>query len=652
MTVDQPPTGESPSSTHEFLTRRRAISAMAATLGGAAAWTTLKADPAEATGYADLLLSNLSNYATARNNLTVGLVHTPEQYGAVGDGTTDDSAAIQAGINALATAGGGSLLFTARTYLINATVVVKSGVTLCTGTMHRSLLVNTGTTTLKAGSGLTGWMFDTVGTSATVGMAIVGFDIVGPGDHAAVQVGAIRLQSALNARLQWLSINKFSDSCIKVDHTSTSLAVEDCCIQTDSTGRTLTAVCGSLDLDGTDHYIRSIQCNGGPADSSGTAGNTKVTYPGNFYRTGAYIRCITSWFFDLNGEFGDVGIYLDSTASNNRFIGTRADVNAGHGFYLNGAANNQFVGCYAIGDALATTGGLDNYDGVIHVNGAKQNKWTNYLCFPLGSISMRYGWNDATTGNTQPNLNTVDFPLGPSGWLTRDLVNIADPVLYSMQPAGTGTIYQRPPSRYLAGNTWYDTTNNKLTFSDGSKWRDSTGAVVGNLMDPNQAIGRASVEWANVDGKSTVAGMYTVNGSATVQAQFAALPKLAVAAATASAGGAFQIQGLGRFPVTAGTTYVLGVRTLANTIGASVSIGVNWFNSGGTYLSTTYAGGGATNNTSTLTPAVGTGLLAPTGATSAQILVIFSRTGMASGEAHYISYAFAQTASVTDYLEP
>lgn len=632
--------------------RRRALSLAAAGLGGAAVWGTVRADPAAAVDYADLTLSNLSDYATARKNLTVALTHTPEQYGAVGDGTTDDSAAIQAGIDALAAGGGGSLMFTARTYLIGSTLIIKSGVTLTTGTQHRSLLVNTGTTTLKAASGLTGWLIDTTDdTNAKVGLAIVGLNIVGPGAHVSTQVGGIRLRGALNARLQWLSMNSFSDSCISTDQACTSVTIEDCAVQTDSTGRTLTAVCGALDLGGTDHYIRSIQCNGGPADSSGTSGQLAVRYPSTFYRTGAHIHCITSWIFDLNGEFGDVGIYLASTASNNRFIGTRADVNAGHGFYLNGATDNQFVGCYTIGDGLAT---IDTYDGAIHVNGAKRNRWTNYLNYPLGGISMRYGWNDATTGNKQPDQNMVDFPSGLTGWVTRDLFNSADPIKFSLQPAGTGTVYERPPSRYLAGGTWYDTTNNKLTISDGTKWRDTTGAVVGNLVDPDQAVGRNAVQWAAVDSKGTLAGVYTINGTAAVQAAFASLPKLVVGTSTSAAvaGGAFQIQGLGRFTVVAGTSYRLGVRTLAGTQPATVTMGVNWFNSSGTYLSTAYAGSGTVNNTSTLTAAVNSGFVAPANATSAQLLVVFARSGMASGESHYVSYAFAQTAAVTDYIEP
>ena len=68
-----------------------------------------------ATGFAQEQFSDVSLFDQADAGIA-----SVKDYGAVGNGTTDDTAAIQAGIDAVSAAGGGTLLFPAGTYGISA----------------------------------------------------------------------------------------------------------------------------------------------------------------------------------------------------------------------------------------------------------------------------------------------------------------------------------------------------------------------------------------------------------------------------------------------------------------------------------------------------------------------------------------------------
>ncbi|HET7572654.1 MAG TPA: glycosyl hydrolase family 28-related protein [Gaiellaceae bacterium] len=634
------------------LTRRRMVGLTAAGLGAAGGAMVFGAAPARARSlvtYADDTLSNLASYPTARDNLGVAPIATPEQYGAAGDGVTDDSTAIQDAIDAMNTAGGGWVWFTASTYLIGSTLTLKDGVTLVGPRLHRPLTGATGTTILAA-SGMTGFMIE---ASNAIGVGISGLNIRGPGSALSSSIGGVLLDTVQNPRLQMLWISDVSDSCVKVQGSSVSLFLEDCALSTDSTGRSLSAVCGSLDLGGTDHYIRAVQCNGGPADTSGTLGYQKVRYTTGFYRTGAYLHCGTSWIYDLNGEFGDVGIYLGTGCNGNRFIGTRADVNAGHGWYVDGANDNQFVGCCAF---MAGSYGLYNstyfnaYDGAIHVSGAR-NAWTNY---EYGSVAptpvARYMWNDTTTGNAAKDANTCTTIASSPVQVVADVYQQTNPH-FALQPAGAGPASERPASRFARGSSWYDTTSNQPTFSDGTVWRDGSGALVGNICTPKLAEGIGGTLQVAAFSNCTVVGIYWWQATQGILFETSVL---ALATSTSNPGN-FVVQTLSPYTAcVAGTHYTIGLKTIAATHAATVAIGCNWFNSSGTFISSTAAAAGvnALNNTSTVTDTYRQNLIAPAGAAFMAPYYQFSRAGMASGESHLFNNVYIVPGAATAYTAP
>lgn len=74
-------------------------------------------------------LSDLSS-ALQADITTPSAVYDVQTYGAIGNGTTDDTTAIQAAINAAATAGGGTVYFAAGIYKISAALVLADHVSL------------------------------------------------------------------------------------------------------------------------------------------------------------------------------------------------------------------------------------------------------------------------------------------------------------------------------------------------------------------------------------------------------------------------------------------------------------------------------------------------------------------------------------------
>src|SRR6266545_4800162 len=85
------------------------------------------------TGYGANVDINFSRLADLGYNV--------KAYGAVGDGTTDDTTPIQNAINAANTAGGGTVIFPAASYKITAALTVPLGVRLVGAGSNKSQLL-------------------------------------------------------------------------------------------------------------------------------------------------------------------------------------------------------------------------------------------------------------------------------------------------------------------------------------------------------------------------------------------------------------------------------------------------------------------------------------------------------------------------------
>ena len=115
------------------------------TLSRAQEGTTAGTWPLGTTAQQVLTAGNLADIMTAFQHAAIG-VYNVRDYGATGDGVTDDAAAIQAALNAANTAGGGVVYVPAGTYLVGTTLTLYSQIHLRGNGPHL--------TTIKAKSGL------------------------------------------------------------------------------------------------------------------------------------------------------------------------------------------------------------------------------------------------------------------------------------------------------------------------------------------------------------------------------------------------------------------------------------------------------------------------------------------------------------------
>jgi hypothetical protein len=568
----------------------------------------------------------------ALDNIGGGRVWTPRQWGATG--TSDDTATFQRAVDALSADGGGTLWCDEPQYSIG-NLIMKSGVVL------RSL---TQKATMVAPSGYSGWIIDTPATPKQATMGIQDLLIVGGViDGSSPDTGGIRFQLTFQCQVSNVGIKQTSLGCFKqVAGQATQLI--GCAFLNLYQYRTLIQDEGALWLMGTDHLVIGCECNG--ADYSA------VQYPSDLFRAGMLVAGGTTWVYGSNGEYSDVGIKI--TGSSNRLIGARGDVNAGPGIVVEGT-DNSLTNTLVLANSLGADGTYSHIQLGGGAYGTVLDGVTEGVNFTSVLNQPRYVVDDQVDIFGNPAI-ADSLPY------IRDVVHQRQfkyrkinqkNLSRSIQPASAGNPISRPPSQHCAGETFYDTINGQLTVSDGSSWRNVSGAIVGNLIPPRTALldDPAALGWVASGGTSAVAG---VSG----WAKFTRPRALEITAdGTASSCGAQTaalIANIVASTLSVQSTYSLVAYHLGVTKLASLSFSLVWYNAAGSPV------GAAVTTPSSVQTAVNTpqkytasGLVAPANAVKASLSAIFTRAGMTGGEKYRITkFCLLPGANPGDFVEP
>ena len=271
-------------------------------------------------------------------------------YGAVGDGVTDDTAAIQTAINAAGAVGGGIVYFPLGTYLISSALVINVSNIQVEGS-GSSAAIKTNSTTADV---------FTVGDGITRRDNISVKDISIDSSVTKTAGAGIHFNLAGWSRVNNLRISKMFNG-IHVEGNSVALWIGD----TDIRSTTAATGVGILIEGGNDHYLNTILIDN-PSGSKPLAGIRITQSQATWIQNCSVLNCviglsidpgagqIITWLFIINSAFdncGDDGIRLNAgTATSSirgcTFTACWSSTNGGRGFLTTGVAGGVIDGVF------------------------------------------------------------------------------------------------------------------------------------------------------------------------------------------------------------------------------------------------------------------------------------------------------------------
>ena len=328
-----------------------------------------------------------------------------EWWGAVGDGITNDSTAIQAAIDSLEIAKGGTVQFLAKTYKCN--IEAKSYVELKGASpMFKGSSVGVQShnkTYLKANA--TGHII-TTSAGAVYDITVRNLGLIGLGSGTALK--GLYLQNVGRSLFEDLAFDNIADEAIRINDGNPNhfrrIFAQNCLLD-----RTQAVKIGvfHVEFGADDQWISNCEF---------TASSTSLS-DANAYICAVVIDSSNNFLSNVVGEISDIGIHITANGDRNRFTACRADINYSHGYEIAGSGN-LFVNCYSLSNGHDAN---DTYDG-FHIT-AGGNIFTGSLAesYVADTEKHRYGFYDSVDSNTNRNIYSNCNSLQHiSGWFTNN----------------------------------------------------------------------------------------------------------------------------------------------------------------------------------------------------------------------------------------
>jgi hypothetical protein len=365
-----------------------------ATLYAAATGATTLSNPlvSDAKGYIECWVEDGQVYGTTLGDSTPRPLHviggdllSVKDYGAVGDGVADDTAAIQAAIDACHAEGGGIVSFPPGEYGLSAPLVARDNVKLV-GSGYQSVYDVTYKPPVRL-VGDDGFALISGGTDPIYDFGVDGIGLIG------VDVAGSRGISALNAwnwTLRNLFCSEFGEHGVYIE-SGVAGSFEDVWVQECHKQRTAATYVGAFQLGDASHIVTDVFARnvvascGFPATAGGYLSG---------YHCGILAAGSTSTFVMCVGHMSETGIKTLASASDYAtFIGCRADLNQGHGVWVSGGAQT-FIGCLALNNSRDTDATYSGFNITYGCNTFIGCRIDNVAATP----SHLYGFLDVASG--------------------------------------------------------------------------------------------------------------------------------------------------------------------------------------------------------------------------------------------------------------